>query len=619
PLAFFISASVSGVSIHLGTWSSTKEENVPARTLDARKEILKSALNGLYPSIDLAPAGFELPALPVTGFVLGIPTVKPPDPLDSSMPVDRLIRALWNTIWGCLVLAEPVDESMTTKLRSCVINEIRTVQAAAQAERAPSPLAEYYVQLLQVSLKHITSGLECGAWRTAVYLWGDIQSYYRLASLWRGIFSGSESLPEPVRVWDSPVAGTFAADWALPNNPPGQASTPGHYQQPFQYQTLLTSSQLAAYIHLPQLETHGFSVNRIPNFDAVPPEKKTEKVVSLGNVVLGSRWTTTVYELDLQQLNRHTFIAGITGAGKTNTIFSLLKQAIKFKVPFVVIEPAKSEYRAFLNEPNVRDDLQIFTLGDQLSSPSSMTLFEVLSWPETAVGVHLDLLRSVFSASFGMWTPLPQVLEQCLHGIYKDRGWDVATNSNFRLDTKSNVEDAFPTLSELAAKVDEVIYGLGYEDKIADDMRAALVTRINGLRAGGKGRMLDVQRSVPMAALLQRPTIIELQGMGDDDDKAFAIGLLLIRLYEYRRAANEFSGLQHLLVLEEAHRLLANVGRRTSEEEADPRGKAVDTFTNLLSEIRAYGQGVVIADQIPVKLAPDVIKNTNLKIAHRVV
>src|SRR5262249_17937222 len=161
----------------------------------------------------------------------------------------------------------------------------------------------------------------------------------------------------------------------------------------------------------------------------------------------------------------------------------------------------------------------------------------VVSWgsKKIPVGVHLDLLRSVFTASFGMWTPLPQILEQCLHAVYKDRGWDTTANSNHRLDAKSNVADAFPTLSELAAKVDDVLQQSGWESKIKDDLRASLITRINGLRAGAKGRMLDVQRSLSMDELLNAATVFELQEMGDDDDKAFLMGLLLIRLYEYWR------------------------------------------------------------------------------------
>lgn len=268
-------------------------------------------------------------------------------------------------------------------------------------------------------------------------------------------------------------------------------------------------------------------------------------------------------------------------------------------------------------DPNLAGGLRIFTLGNEMISPFRLNPFEVL--PATPVSVHLDLLRSAFSASFGMWTPLPQIIEQCFYRIYEDRGWDITTNRNTRLDGASEVADTFPTLTDLVAKVDEVIDLLAYEEKISGDLRAALHTRLNGLRVGGKGRMLDVQRSLPMKWLLESPTVLELEGMGDDDDRAFLMGLLLIRLVEYRRAQGQVDVLQHVLVIEEAHRLLANVGPRHGEEEADPRGKAVEAFANLLSEIRAYGQGVLVADQVPVKLAPDVIKNTNLKIVHRIV
>ncbi|HYU75630.1 MAG TPA: ATP-binding protein, partial [Ktedonobacteraceae bacterium] len=302
---------------------------------------------------------------------------------------------------------------------------------------------------------------------------------------------------------------------------------------------------------------------------------------------------------------------------KTNTVFHLLKQAWAAKVPFLVIEPVKTEYRALLHDASIANDVRLFTLGDENISPFRLNPFEVLSG--TPISVHLDLLRSAFNASFGMWAPLPQVLEQCLHRIYEDRGWDIARSTNYRLDAGADATDAFPTLSDLVAKVDEVTQKLGYEDKITADIRAALHTRLNALRAGGKGFMLDVQRSLPMRELLEHPTILELERMGDDDDRAFMMGLLLIRLAEYRRVSGKANGLKHVLVIEEAHRLLTNVGQRQSEEESNPRGKAVEAFANLLSEIRAYGQGVIVADQVPVKLAPDVIKNTNLKIAHRIV
>lgn len=618
PVSFLANGTRNEVAIHIGTWWPNNSDRISVEAMDHRHQILKTALDSLYPAIEVTKIEkVELDHFVRSGFVLGVPTAKPTDPSDGALPLDRLIRALADATWACLVLAQPVEESEISRLRNNVISEIRSAEAAVAVERAPSPLAKYYSELLTAELKALSSGAEVGLWRTGVHLLGDLESYDRLASVWRGIFSGDESLPEPVRVWDWDGV-PLAAQWALPDaeGKPG----PGRYSHPLEYQTLLTSNQLAAYVHLPRLETSGFQIKSVPDFDVVPRSVQKKDTIILGKVIERTRRTETPYEIALDDLTRHAFVAGVTGSGKTNTIFYLLKQAAKAEVPFLVLEPAKAEYRALLDDGTLRGRLQVFTLGDEQTSPFRLNPFEVVSWEKkkTPVGVHIDLLRSVFTASFGMWTPLPQILERCLHEIYKDCGWDTTTNSNHRLKDDSDIEAAFPTLSDLHAKADEILSTLGYEGKIVDDMRAALLTRIDGLCVGGKGSMLNIQHSLPMGALLEHPTILELQGVGDDDDKAFLMGLLLIRLYEHRRASNEAKTLQHLMVIEEAHRLLTNVGMR-GEEEANPRAKAVEAFANLLSEIRAYGQGVIIADQVPVKLSPEVIKNTNIKIAHRVV
>jgi hypothetical protein len=217
PLAFLVRGTARDVAIYLGTWSDTRKESVSPETLDSRHDILEAALDSLYPAIELTRDGVELDQFPLSGFVLGVPTAKPPDPGDGALQLDRLIRSLSGLNWACLVLAEPVDEGATTHLRNAVLNEIRSVQAAAQAEKAPSPLASSYSELLTVALRGLSSGLEVGLWRTGVYLLGDEESYYRLAGVWRGIFSGDESLPEPVRVWDGVDVGQLAVNWALPD------------------------------------------------------------------------------------------------------------------------------------------------------------------------------------------------------------------------------------------------------------------------------------------------------------------------------------------------------------------------------------------------------------------
>ena len=184
----------------------------------------------------------------------------------------------------------------------------------------------------------------------------------------------------------------------------------------------------------------------------------------------------------------------------------------------------------------------------------------------------------------------------------------------------------FPTMSdlknEIARHIDEE---LQYDGEVAGNVKTAMKTRLESLCNGAKGFMFDTAEYLSMEHLLKTNTVFELEGLADDSDKAFCVGLLLIFISEYRAvhkeiSANNNGSLQHLLVVEEAHRLLKNISAdNSSEMMGNPKGKAVEHFTNMIAEMRAYGQGVIIAEQIPTKLAPDAIKNSSNKIIQRVV
>ncbi|MFI8421134.1 ATP-binding protein [Streptomyces sp. NPDC085479] len=623
PLAFLVSAEPGRAAIRIGTWLPAESTS---QSSDQNGRLLTTSLNTLYPSVDLVDEspGPSIDVWPPRGWqrgglVMGIPTPKPPDPTDGAAQLDRLLRALHQFDWAALVLAQPVGEGLVRDLKLRLINDMRIAQTASTLGGVPSPLTQHYLELMARQLKAFTDAQGAGAWRTAVYLLGDDASYPQLASLWRGVYSGASSLPEAVRVWDRDDVPGLASAWAM-CDPEPDTSAPGSYRQPFQHQTLLTSTQLAAYVHLPNLETDGFSIRTAPAFDVVPADVTQERSITLGQIMQRGRRTGATYAVTPKSLTRHTFVAGVTGSGKTNTLIHLLTEIDRRSIPFLVIEPSKTEYRAMSGHPALAGRLRVFTPGKETVAPLRLNPLEVP--PHIGIGEHLDLLRAVFGASFAMWGPLPQVLERCLHEVYEDRGWDLRTSTNRRLEPQSAAGlswRAFPTLTDLGQKVRDVVPRLGYEPRTQDDIQAALLTRLDSMRSGGKGATLDTPLSVPDRELFDAPAVIELEGMGDDDDKAFLIGLLLIRLAEHRRAGGPSDDLAHLLVIEEAHRLISNVTRGGSEYVANPRGQAVETFTNLLSEIRAYGQGVVIADQVPVRLAPDVVKNTNLKIAHRVV
>jgi hypothetical protein len=624
-VGFLLQGGGGRTTVHVGVVNN----GAPSRN---DNDLLRSMLDGAYPGVELASEFIDLAGsargtpMTMAGLVRGVPTAQPPDATDGAYAIDRLIRAMSGSEWQALVLAEPWDEGRTRGLRATVLGQMAQVHRNEHFN-APDAVAAHYNRLLESSLEALTDGLSVGAWRVGVYLMGTEHSYPRLAGVWRGVFSGQMSVPEPVRVTEFPQAADLASRWHLPDVPERDGAAYGvrqgrlPYSHPYLYQTILSSSQLAAYVHLPQLETPGLSVRVTPDFDVVPPAVRDGvPVIRIGEVVnrVGGQAPVRArqdYVVERETLSRHTFVTGITGSGKTTTLFHLLHEARRTGLPFLVVEPAKTEYRALLHDDRFNHELQVFTVGAEWASPLRLNPFEIM--PGVPVGLHLDLLRSVFGASFGMWVPMPQVLERALYAIYEDRGWDIAGGPR----AAEAGQAAIPTLTDLVQKVQQIVPALGFDPEARDRVLASLVTRLNGLRTGAKGRMYDVPWSVGMDTLLGQPTVIELDALGDDDDKAFLMGLLFIRLVEYRRSLREASAdnQPHLLVIEEAHRLLTNVPRNTDDSQADPRGKAVETFTNLLSEIRSYDQGVIIVDQVPTRLAPDVIKNTNLKIVHRVV
>lgn len=559
PLAIQIGRDDRGIELRLGVWSPDPRAGAAGGALDAWRDVLEALLAGAYPMVEVE-RGLDAPARPDAAgtMVLGIPSFRPTEPADGALPLDRLIRAMAADIgpaagaWWALVLAEPVDESVTESVRGELLAEFLEGRAGQEEARLQTPMTDYYLRLLDVATGRAVLALAEGAWRVAVYLLGAPAAMARLASAWKSIFQGPQSVPQPLALHPLSSVPNLARRWAMPDTAAPRG--PGLFSHRFALQSFLTSRELAAYAHLPSIETQGIAVRPITRFSVVAQERALDASLGIGEVCERRRRTSTGYRAALEDLRRHGLIVGMTGSGKTNTLKGLLAQLDKRGVPFLVVEPAKKEYRELLSSRSFAGRLAVWTVGDETSAPLRLNPFELE--PGTPLAPHIDLLKSLFAASFGLWTPLPQILERCLHAIYEDRGWVIATGENLRAG-----DPDFPTLSDLVTKVAMVTEGLGYHGEFTANARAALQTRLHSLRAGGKGRMLDVARSVPMSVLLDRPTVVELEDVGDDDDKAFLIGLLLLRLAEHRRVRGAGRGLRHVIVFEEAHRLFSRVGR----------------------------------------------------------
>lgn len=351
----------------------------------------------------------------------------------------------------------------------------------------------------------------------------------------------------------------------------------------------------------------GIAVRQLaPDFEPGPrPDHINPDEIQIGRLRRGGEIT-----VPLTDFTRHTLITGFTGSGKTNTVLHLLNQAwLKQKIPFLVIESAKKEYRALTNVSGFQD-LLIFTLGDETTSPFRLNPFELLSG--IRVEAHLGRLQACFDAALPQFGILPSIIAETLEEIYKAKGWKLTD----RYDGDPNDTRLFPTLREMLNSVIRAAESRGYSGEMRDNIRAASAGRIGSLLRGSKGRMLGSQRSLPADIIFNRPVILELNDL-NEDDKALTMMFILMWLREYRET-HIAPQLQHLTVVEEAHNVVSNVTSvRNSEISADTKAKAVAAFSNMLSEVRAYGEGIVISDQSPEKLAPDAMRNTNLQIAHQ--
>lgn len=396
--------------------------------------------------------------------------------------------------------------------------------------------------------------------------------------------------------------------------------------------------ELALMAGLPQKEVVGLRLKEEVEFGLNVPETKLAeetKEVELGALVKsGNLCRGCTVNLDSDQLDRHVFVAGVTGSGKTTTCQTLLKSS---GWPFLVIEPAKTEYRGLRFPSKDKDgkdqkalcpDLLVFTLGDDTVAPFRLNPFELI--PGESVTARVDMLMASITAAFDMEAAIPQLIERAIYSCYEDYGWNLDTNMNslypYAKDGsgKTNYESgpfeegkfAFPTLSDVLKKINLVVREQGFDERLKNDYIGSIKARLQGLTLGAKGFMLDCPRSVNFLSLLDKQVVLELESIPNAAQKSLIIGFVLTNLLQavkYKYAKGKGKKVRHITLIEEAHRLLSK-----PEPGGNPSQKqAAETFADMLAEIRKYGESLVIADQIPGKLTPEVMKNTNTKIIHR--
>lgn len=514
--------------------------------------------------------------------------------------------------------------SSTTESRSESIanTESGNTGIALTREHIDKRIEQIHSHLNDTQIDRFRQGLSKGMFRTAIYLAADSNStYQRLSRSVLSIFQGNKPAFTPLTVTKLPIKSMCLADVIqirqsdASNFIKNQLNTAIVHSIPLQSNqylyaaTWLNTKELSLLAGMPTLELPGIKIRKSVSFAVNTSNKNSDNTLRLGNIIQNERLLThKPVDIALEMLNKHVFVTGVTGSGKTTTCMKLLLES---NLPFIVIEPAKTEYRALYAHDK---DIEYYSLAREDLSTFRLNPFELLSERQNLMG-HISMLKATMTAVFPMEASMPFIIENAIIAAYQEKGWDIATNSNYLVDNPwTTLENIYPTFSEVIDKLEVVIKDAGMGQEFEEKYLGSLVSRLTSLTTGIKGTMINTPRSINFDKLLDKKVVIELEELKDEEDKAFFMGLILGRLAEsIKQRYRKQPKFQHMTLVEEAHRLLTR-----PEPGSDGSKKlGVEMFANMLAEVRKYGESLVIADQIPNKLVVDVIKNTNIKIIHQ--
>ena len=492
--------------------------------------------------------------------------------------------------------------------------------------------AQYYLDIIDKQVERLQNGSPFGLWSTAVYfLANDSTTSQQLANIYRGTIIGEESGLEScaINVWKEGDKSNHICKYLGVGKHPlfdfnSLEVTAG---------SMVTSKELAIHLSFPQSSVPGIIVEEQPSFSRNIMKKNGEiqnsSAIELGRVHHLGKTTDTNVALDIQELSKHVFVTGSTGSGKSNTMYGILSslkeqdieqnkeglgneyenqdaKEIKGKITFMVIEPAKGEYKHVFGHD---EDVTVYSTTPRFGKLLRINPFE-FQWESVDVFEHIDRLVDIFNACWPMYAAMPSVLKNAIINSYKKCGWNLISTTN---KYSFNGKPVFPTIDDVLVCLKEYINSSEYSDEAKGDYKGALETRLTDLNTGLMGLIFS-GNSITDDELFNHNSIIDLSRVSATD-KAFFMGLIILKLNEFRMSEGSMNQkLRHVTVIEEAHNLLKRTSTEQGQESANLIGKSVEMITNSIAEMRTYGEGFIIVDQSPSLLDSAAIRNTNTKI-----
>ena len=481
-----------------------------------------------------------------------------------------------------------------------------------QIENINKPIAEM-LKRIEEQLVRVRESEDYGAYSCGAYFLSSKQeSSILAANTYRALMLGEGSSVESgaINTWtEAPLVQTmkeYLRRFAQPVFALSIKENPESTDDLLMYSpgTIVSGLELPLHLGVPTKSVIGLPVIEHAEFGR--NVRIAADPISLGRLYhMGQIERNQPVELNKDSLSSHTFITGSTGAGKSNTVYHLLDEIDRQNVKFLVIEPAKGEYK---NVFGGRKNISVY--GTNVKKAPLLRL-NPFSFPEdTHVLEHIDRLVEIFNACWPMYAAMPAVLKDAVEQAYRLSGWD--------LTTSINASGTFPTFNDLLKLLPEVVQRSGYSADTQNDYIGALYTRIKSLTNGINGQIFCSDEEIPTEKLFDENVIVDLSRVGSMETKSLLMGVLVLKLQEHRMAGGDMNAdLRHVTVLEEAHNLLRRTSDVQTQESSNLQGKSVEMIANAIAEMRTYGEGFIIADQAPGLVDPAVIRNTNTKIIMR--